>query len=226
MKAIILAAGIGSRLGKPHPKPLTELTTGETILERQIRYLSDLIGGDNIIIVVGFKKDLIMEAFSNQLFVYNNVYDTTNTSKSLLCALKKIKNDDVLWLNGDVVFDENVLRPIIDFNGSCMAVNTHSVAEEEVKYNVFEDGSINKVSKIITDGLGEAVGINKISKDSIPLFVDELNNCDAQDYFERGIEFSIEKGLKIYPVDVSNHLCMEIDFNDDLNTVNRKLGSN
>ena len=53
MKAIILAAGIGSRLGKPHPKPLTELTTGETILERQIRHLSKVVGGDNIIIVVG-----------------------------------------------------------------------------------------------------------------------------------------------------------------------------
>jgi len=225
MKAIILAAGIGSRLGKPHPKPLTKLTTGETILARQIRHLSNFIGKDNIIIVVGFKKDLIMEAFSSQLFVYNNIYDTTNTSKSLLCALNKINNEDVLWLNGDVVFDGNVLEPIINFEGSCMAVNTYSVAEEEVKYNVFEDGTINQVSKIISDGLGEAVGINKISKESLPQFIEELKNCDAQDYFERGIEFAIEKGMKIYPVDVSNHLCMEIDFNDDLNAVNEKLGS-
>ena len=47
MKAIILAAGIGSRLGKPHPKPLTELTTGETILERQIRHLAKVVGEMN-----------------------------------------------------------------------------------------------------------------------------------------------------------------------------------
>ena len=47
-----------------------------------------------------------------------------------------------------------------------------------------------------------------------------------QDYFERGIEFSIEKGLKIYPVDVSDNLCMEIDFEDDLKTVNKNLGFN
>tara|TARA_S200000501_G_scaffold354685_1_gene375615 strand:+ start:1511 stop:2191 length:681 start_codon:yes stop_codon:yes gene_type:complete len=226
MKAIILAAGIGSRLGRPHPKPLTVLSTGETILARQIRYLSKLIGEDNIIIVVGFKKDLIMEAFSNQLYVYNNIYDTTNTSKSLLCALKKVKNEDVIWLNGDVVFDENVLNPIINFNGSCMAVNTHSVAEEEVKYNVFEDGSINQVSKVLTNGLGEAVGINKIKKENLSKLIEELNNCDIQDYFERAIEFSIESGMKIYPVDVSNYLCMEIDFNDDLDIMNEKLESN
>ena len=226
MKAIILAAGIGSRLGKPYPKPLTMLKTGETILERQVQHLSKLVGEDNIIIVVGFKKDLIMEAFPNQLFIYNNIYDVTNTAKSLLLALRKIKNDDVLWLNGDVVFDENVLSQIIDFKGSCMAVNTYSVADEKVKYNVFEDGSIHQVSKIITNGLGEAVGINKISNDNLNQLIKELENCNDQDYFEKGIEFSIEKGLKIYPIDVSNYLCMEIDFNDDLNSVNEKLGSN
>ena len=68
MKAVILAAGIGSRLGKPHPKPLTELSTGETIMQRQVEALSEFVGEDNIIIVVGFKKDLIMEAFSNQMY--------------------------------------------------------------------------------------------------------------------------------------------------------------
>ena len=80
MKAIILAAGIGSRLGKPHPKPLTELITGETIMQRQISALSKYIGKDNIMIVVGFKKDLIMEKFPDQMYIYNNIYDNTNTS--------------------------------------------------------------------------------------------------------------------------------------------------
>ena len=41
MKAIILAAGIGSRLGKPNPKSLTKLSTGETIIGRQIKFLSN-----------------------------------------------------------------------------------------------------------------------------------------------------------------------------------------
>ena len=44
MKAIILAAGIGSRLGNLHPKPLTKLSNGESILKRQIKYLSEYIG--------------------------------------------------------------------------------------------------------------------------------------------------------------------------------------
>ena len=223
MKAVILAAGVGSRLGKPHPKPLTVLSTGETIMQRQIAALTKYIGADNIIIVVGFKKDLIMEEFSNELFVYNNVYDNTNTSKSLLCALNKIHNEDVLWLNGDVVFEADILKPIIDYNGSCMAVNTDSVAEEEVKYNTNNDGTIRQVSKIITDGLGEAVGINKITKENLNLFKKSLEICKAQDYFERGLEFSIDKGLKLFPIYISNFLCMEIDFIEDLNQINNKL---
>jgi len=223
MKAVILAAGVGSRLGKPHPKPLTVLSTGETIMQRQIAALTKYIGADNIIVVVGFKKDLIMEEFSNELFVYNNVYDNTNTSKSLLCALNKIHNEDVLWLNGDVVFDADILKPIIDYNGSCMAVNTDSVAEEEVKYNTNNDGTIRQVSKIITDGLGEAVGINKITKENLNLFKKSLEICEAQDYFERGLEFSIDKGLKLFPIYISNFLCMEIDFIEDLNQINNKL---
>ena len=226
MKAIILAAGIGSRLGKPHPKPLTELTSGETIMQRQITALSKYIGNDNIIIVVGFKKDLIMEEFPDQMYIYNNIYDKTNTSKSLLGALNKVYDDDVLWLNGDVVFDEKVLEPIIDFNGSCMAVNTSSVSEEEVKYNINQDGSIRKVSKIIIDGLGEAVGINKIAQNHLELLKDSLQNCEPQDYFERGLEFSIEKGLKLFPLDVSNHLCIEVDFIADLESVNNRLSEN
>ena len=223
MKAVILAAGVGSRLGKPHPKPLTVLSTGETIMQRQITALTKYIGADNIIIVIGFKKDLIMKEFPNELFVYNNVYDNTNTSKSLLCALNKIHNEDVLWLNGDIVFDADILKPIIDYNGSCMAVNTDSVAEEEVKYNTNSDGTIRQVSKIITDGLGEAVGINKITKENLNLFKKSLEICEAQDYFERGLEFSIDKGLKLFPIYISNFLCMEIDFIEDLNQINNKL---
>ena len=180
----------------------------------------------NIIIVVGFKKDLIMEEFPDQMYIYNNIYDNTNTSKSLLCALNKIYDEDVLWLNGDVVFDEKVLEPIIDFNGSCMAVNTSSVAEEEVKYNINQDGSIRQVSKIIIDGLGEAVGINKIAQNHLELLKESLQNCEPQDYFERGLEFSIEKGLKLFPLDVSNHLCIEVDFNEDLESVNNRLSQN
>jgi len=224
VRAIILAAGIGSRLGNPRPKPLTQLSNGELIMGRQLKYLKKVVGVDDILVVVGFKKDLIMEEFSELTFVFNNVYDRTNTSKSLLKAMKKVRTDDVIWLNGDVVFDLAVLERVVDAKTSCMAVNTASVAEEEVKYTVASDGSINQVSKSVENALGESVGINKILSGDIPLFIEMLERCDNEDYFERAIEYAIDRGLKMYPVDVSDVLCIEVDFTEDLEKANKELG--
>ena len=223
MKAIILAAGIGSRLGNSDPKPLTKLKNGESILYRQVEYLSEYIGINNIITIVGYKKDLIMESFPNLIYVYNNYYDTTNTSKSLLAGLHKIENEDVLWLNGDVVFEKELLPQIIKCSKSCMAVNTNSVGEEEIKYNVFDDGNIKEVSKTVSPALGEAVGINKIISSDLSLFKGNLEKCNNQDYFEKALELSIQDGLKIMPVNINKYLCMEIDFLDDLEQINNQL---
>ena len=223
MKAIILAAGIGSRLGNSNPKPLTKLNNGESILGRQVAYLSEYLGVTNIIAIVGYKKDLIMESFPNLLYVYNNFYDTTNTSKSLLAGLNKIENENVLWLNGDVVFEKELLPQIIKCSKSCMAVNTNSVGEEEIKYNVFDDGNIKEVSKIVSPALGEAVGINKIISSDLSLFKENLEKCNNQDYFEKALELSIQDGMKIIPVDINKYLCMEIDFLEDLEQINKQL---
>jgi len=223
MKAIILAAGIGSRLGNSNPKPLTKLKNNETILNRQVMYLSDYIGEENIIVVVGYKKDIIMEAFPNLLYVYNNFFDTTNTSKSLLKAVKKIEDEDVLWLNGDVVFEKKLLENIIEFPQSCMAVNTNSVGDEEIKYNINQDGTLKDVSKSVSPALGEAVGINKIITSDLPMFKANLKKCNDQDYFEKGLELSIQDGMKIIPVNINKYLCMEIDFINDLKNINKVI---
>ena len=223
MKAVILAAGIGSRLGISEPKPLTKLKNGESILQRQVECLSEYIGINNIIAIVGYKKELIMESFPNLLYVYNDFYDTTNTSKSLLAGLNKIEEEDVLWLNGDVVFEKELLPQIIQCPESCMAVNTNSVWEEEIKYNLFEDGTIKDVSKAVDPALGEAVGINKIILSDLHQFKANLEKCHNQDYFEKALELSIQNGMKVIPVDISDYLCMEIDFVDDLKQINKKI---
>jgi len=226
MKIIILAAGIGSRLGNPFPKPLTPLKNGKSIMEMQTDNITSRFDVDDINVVVGFKKDLIMERFPELTYVYNPFFDRTNTSKSLLKALKKNKDKSVLWFNGDVVFDEkiiDVLMPHIEENQSFVAVNTSKVAEEEVKYTL-KDNYINQLSKTVVNGLGEAVGINFISSKDIGKFIIRLEECDDNDYFERGLELGIEKdNLKIKAVDISKYNCMEIDFIEDLENVNNML---
>ena len=226
MKIIILAAGIGSRLGNPFPKPLTPLKNGKSIMEYQTESIASKFNIDDINVVVGFKKDLIMERFPELTYIYNPFFDRTNTSKSLLQALKKNRDKSVMWFNGDVVFDRqilDILHPYIKSKTSFVAVNTSKVADEEVKYTL-KDGFINELSKTVKNGLGEAVGINFISSKDIQAFINRLEECDDNDYFERGLELAIEKdGIKITAVDISAFNCMEIDFVEDLENVNKML---
>ncbi len=225
MKIVILAAGIGSRLGNPLPKPLTTLKSGKTIMQQQIENLTKFFDIDNINIVVGFKKELIMEGFPDITFIYNQVYDQTNTSKSLLKALKKNHRESVLWLNGDVVFDSeiiNLLMPSILANKSFVCVNNSKVGEEEVKYTLDNKGFIKELSKKVVNASGEAVGINFISSKDISTFITRLEECKDNDYFERGMEIAIEKdGLKVQAIDISKFRCMEIDFQEDLDNANK-----
>jgi len=225
LQVSILAAGMGTRLGRPFPKPLTELASGKSIMAQQIDNLREVFGGDlRITVVVGFKHDLIMERFPDLLFAYNENYDQTNTSKSLLRALGVSHQGGVLWLNGDVVFDARLLdtlRPLIEADQSFVCVNTDAVGEEEVKYTVDEDGFVRELSKTVSGGLGEAVGINFVGGGDKRVLMEHLESCDDQDYFERGVETAIAaNGLRVQPVDISDFYAVEVDFEDDLERAN------
>tara|TARA_B110000908_G_scaffold85694_1_gene102410 strand:+ start:4917 stop:5597 length:681 start_codon:yes stop_codon:yes gene_type:complete len=226
MKIIILAAGIGSRLGNPFPKPLTKLKNHKSIMQMMTENISFSYSLDLVNLVVGFKKDLIMESFPNLTYIYNQYFDQTNTAKSLLKAIKKNKEHSILWMNGDIVFDKNILiklKEYIDKDVSFVAVNTSKVAEEEVKYTL-KDNYIDELSKTVENGLGEAVGINFISSKYIDSFIKRLEECDDNDYFERALEVAIEKdGFKIKPVDISEFNCIEIDFEEDLKNANNLI---
>lgn len=214
MRAVILAAGIGSRLGNPYPKCLNKLPYGETLMERQIRILREC-GIKEIIAVVGFKKELIMEHMPSIYYKYNPVYYLTNTSKSLLVGLEDIY-DDVIMLNGDVVFDKAVLEMAIsNERDNKIIVDNKKCGDEEVKYTTDEMGRIKEISKEVIKGEGEAVGINIISKKHIECFKEYLKLCEDNDYFEKAIELAIEEGIEFFPVNIGKNNCMEVDFYND-----------
>ena len=224
-QVVILAAGMGTRLARPLPKPLTELRDGRSIMKQQIDNLKFAFADTyRVMIVVGFKLEAIIERFPEATFVYNELYDQTNTSKSLLKALRASGDGGVLWMNGDVVFDPNVLvrvTPLMEANQSFVVVNTSKVSDEEVKYTLDADGFIDQLSKQVTPALGEAVGINYVSAADKAALIARLDEVGDQDYFERGIEFGIERdGLKFKAVDISDLYAVEVDFADDLERAN------
>jgi choline kinase len=216
---------MGSRLGRSLPKPLTELSDGRTIMQQQFDNIHHAFGKDaKVTIVVGYKLEHIIEAFPKASFVYNEQYDQTNTSKSLMRALRASGQGGVLWMNGDVVFDPEALvraAKTVKRDQSFVAVNTAKVSDEEVKYTVDAEGYINQLSKTVKDGLGEAVGINYVARGDKAALIRQLSRVGDQDYFERGIELGIEQDkLRFEPVDISDLYAVEIDFAEDLERAN------
>lgn len=229
LQIVVLAAGLGTRLGRPHPKPLTPLSSGQSIIRRAVDSFRATWDDVAITAVVGFKLDLVIEAMPDICFVYNELYDSTNTSKSLLKALRLSQSGGVLWLNGDVVFDPAVLPVLaacIEEDRSFVCVNTSSVAEEEVKYTLDDDGYVRELSKVVSEPLGEAVGINYVSAADKAALIAGLDECGENDYFERAVELSRERsGVRFAPVDLSEHFVVEVDFDEDLARANDFTGS-
>ena len=224
-QVVILAAGMGTRLARPLPKPLTELRDGRSIMKQQIDNLKFAFAESyRVMIVVGFKLEAIIERFPEATFVYNEFFDQTNTSKSLLKALKASGDGGVLWMNGDVVFDPQVLvrvTPMMEADQSFIVVNQSKVSDEEVKYTLDSDGFIKELSKQVVGGLGEAVGINFVSAADKAALIQRLAEVDDQDYFERGIEFAIDKdAAKFKAIDISDLYAVEVDFDEDLARAN------
>lgn len=225
---VILAAGMGTRLGRPHPKPLTRLADGRSILRQQLDNIAHSYdGASHVTIVVGFKMHLIMEQFPHVSYIYNPDYSETNTAKSLLKALQLSHDGGVLWMNGDVVFDARILdqtKELVAQDQSFICVNTAHVGDEEIKYTVDENGWVRQLSKTVAGGLGEALGINYVSAADKAILIEHLQVCDDQDYFERGIETAIsEAGLRFLPINIDKFAAVEVDFEADLDRANATL---
>ena len=216
MEAVILAAGMGTRLGSLIPKPLTSIQNEKTIMDLQVDSLTKKNEIHNIFLVVGYKKEIIMEKFPDLLFVYNSAYARTNTAKSLLTALDKI-NDDVLWMNGDVYFEKEILDLMFGSTESACLVNKSECNSEEIKYDLTPEGYIKNISKTVEFSHGEALGINMIRKNDLDIFRSELKKVEDTDYFEKALEnLTVAGKIKLKPIDVGNLFCREIDFEQDL----------
>ena len=152
MKALILNSGLGRRMGEyttEHPKCMTELTNGETILSRQLRMLSDA-GISDVVITTGYFNSILMD-YSESLglpvhydFVFNPLYDQTNYIYSIYCAREILRDQDILLLHGDLVFEEDALKKILAHESSCMKVSSTIALPEKDFKAVIDNGKVKK----------------------------------------------------------------------------------
>lgn len=231
MKAIILAAGVGSRI-RPmtdnRPKCLLHIG-GTTILERMLSHIQSC-GIKDVIFVLGYceeqVKELVKTKFSelNAYFVTNNYYAKTNTGFSLMLAKDFIKDSAFVKFDADVVFEKEILKKLIECsNANCLCIdkNIHLDAEE-IKVIINDQNRVLKASKTADPktAIGESIGIEKIDSSTAMLLFSELETMmedkkNHQDYYESAYNRLIEKKVPFHVLDISGLKWTEIDTKDD-----------
>ena len=233
MKALILNSGLGKRMGtltSEHPKCMTELSVGETIVSRQLKQLSE-VGITDVVMTTGPFVD-ILEGYIKSLnldldikFVNNPIYDKTNYIYSIYMARELLKGDDLILMHGDLVFENAVLDGILSQQSAMAVSSTLPLPEKDFKA-VIKDGEIKKVGIEFFDDALAAQPLYRFTKedwetwlDSIVKFCEEgTTGC----YAENALNV-VTDNTHIMPYDVKDALCGEVDNPEDLAVMSTKL---
>jgi histidinol-phosphate/aromatic aminotransferase/cobyric acid decarboxylase-like protein/choline kinase len=147
MQAIILAAGMGKRLGE-YTKDNTKCmlpVNGVRLIDRTLTMLGHL-KIDRCIIVVGYQAANLMEYIGHRYddsfkieFLENPVYDKTNNIYSLSLAGNRMAEDDTLLLESDLIYEESMLRMLVD--------NPYPNLALVAKYESWMDGTVVRINE-------------------------------------------------------------------------------
>jgi choline kinase len=232
MKCVILAAGVSSRL---YPLTLSTpkclLKVGEyTILERTIRnVLRHKIS--QFVIVTGFQAEMITDfvrvAFPSLEveFIPNPHFQDTNNAYSLALTNQALAGEEMLLLDGDIVFDHRILSELLSASyENCLAVRRSSESdEEEVRVAVDEEWRILQVGKGLNNELtlGESIGIEKFSIEGTRRLFEVLSRRMFEErredeFYEASFQELVDTGTPICAVDTRHLPCIEIDKLEDL----------
>ncbi|MEZ2146716.1 phosphocholine cytidylyltransferase family protein [Bradyrhizobium sp. DN5] len=241
--AVILAAGVGSRL-RPltdlGPKPLVQVK-GTPILHNALHNLGR-VGVEQVTIVVGYRKDAIQDACGSRFdrvavkYVESSVYDRTGSAYSLWLARDALLSGDCFLLEGDVFFEENVLRHLIVSEASDAAAVAPFHELMQGSAVVLSDlGFISEfrlkqtAENLVADGppLYKTMNLLRLSastlrKAVIPALDDIIRSGATQVYTEELLADLVEtRGLQLAAVRCDDLRWYEIDDAEDLRIAER-----
>lgn len=233
MKALILNSGLGSRMGvltSEHPKCMTEISSKDTILSRQLNLLVGA-GITEVVMTTGlFDGVLVNYCQSLDLplhftFVKNPIYDTTNYIYSIYCA-REYLDDDIILMHGDLVYEAEVLDKVVASETSCMTVSSTLPLPEKDFKAVVKDGKVLKVGIEFFNDAMEAQALYKLKKNDWEVWLDKIVEfCESGNtkvYAENALN-ELNGAVNITALDVENLLCSEIDNPEDLAVVSARL---
>ena len=198
MRAVILAAGVGRRLGRDKPKILLQFG-GRTLLERHLAILSAL-GVNDVVIGIGHEALAIERALeelgqTNVSTVYNPDYEQGSILTLWRVREALTAGGPVLLMDGDVLYDRRVLEPLIETrHADCLLVDrTFEPGDEPVKVGVV-DGVPTDFGKTIDpahEPYGESVGFFRLSEQMARSLVETSGRMIEEGDNERPMEDAI-----------------------------------
>ncbi len=241
--AVILAAGIGSRLS-----PLTDtcaqsllLVGGSAILERMIRNCLSC-GMSQFVIVLGHRADDIRQFVDKAFrgirvtYVINDRYSATNTGYCLMLASAAIGTAEFVKFDADVVFDVKVLRQLLDsdsLNAVCIDQNIAlDAGEVKVKVIANDKMQVLEIGRAVDAklALGKSLGVEKISAKTGALLFAELaqmmtHHGHLQEEYEAAYARLIASGTEFRALDITGLNWTEIDTAEDFAAANSMFAS-
>ena len=240
MKAIILAAGIASRLRpltNDRPKCLLEIGD-KCLLQRAFdRLISN--GINQFVIVTGYLHTLIEDFLSSHYpnisitFIHNDRYDSTNNIYSLWLAQPAAEGEEIILLDSDILFDPAIVtRLLTSSHPDILALNNHPLGEEEMKVITDELCRVKEISKTcsIKQAAGESIGIERMSPTYTKALYRELEQMILNEgldniFYERAFERLIPQGHTFYIEDTTDLFSTELDTIEDFNTAKQLIPS-
>lgn len=236
MKAIILAAGMGSRLKaltKDNPKCMVKVN-GETLIERVLLQL-DKCNLEEIILVLGYKKDVLKE-FINNLgietkisYIDNDIYDKTNNIYSLYMAKEEMLKNDILLLESDLIFDDSILKNLTADSNKNMAVIASyepwmdgTCVKLDSENNIIDFVTSKKFDFNNTKDLYKTVNVYKFSKEFNKCYIKFLEAYLSSNGENQYYETVLETMINVLPNELKgfvlndNQKWYEIDDKQDL----------
>jgi len=229
VRALILAAGRGSRLGDAaHEVPKCLLEIGRrTLIEHQIDALSDAGIGPTTM-VVGYAASEIRESVGIRAeYVHNSRWDRTNSLYSFWLARERLTGPTVI-LNSDVLFDPRVLERLMAVEGDAFAIDSSSgQAREQMKVEIIDGRLADMRKDLPADRVhGENVGIIKLTAETVQELVAEAEKLVLSGMDKSWLGSAVRELAQrrpLTPVDVSDLPWVEIDFPNDLERARKQV---
>ena len=235
MKAIILSAGQGSRLGHlvdGRPKCLIDFH-GRTLLDRQLDTLA-ANGVDEAVVVTGFHDDLVEQAIAARSrapqvrTVFNPFYKVADNTGSLYMARELLAGDCLVW-NGDTLVSEALMRRVLDNHraGICVTVDRKDAYDEDDMKVVEQGGRLTAIGKRLDDSVNaESIGLLAFRDGGAERFRDAIEQAmrtpEGTTIWYLRVINQLAQSTDVWTLDIAGEEWGEVDFPPDVEEA-RKL---